>query len=299
MPTDPSPPVMPPNVDTSRPSAARVYDFLLGGHHNFDADREFARQLQQVVPDIGKYAQENRDFLRRAVVEAINFGYTQFLDIGSGIPTVGNVHQIADRERPERDTRVLYVDNDPVACTHTDLLLRTEDGDPRRHHSLRGDLLDTERLWEKIVADGLLNLDKPVVLLLVAVLHFVKDEQDPDAALSFLRDQLPDGSLLVLSSMTNDAPADEEEAQALRQIEALYERSSNPGQLRTVEEFRRFFGDWPLMKPFLVYAPAWRPSMGIQKPLFERPEQSRIIVGVAGKPGIGTTPRLRDLVRSR
>lgn len=294
MPTDPSP-VVPPNVDTSRPSAARVYDFLLGGHNNFQADREFAGRLQQVVLRIGDYAKENRSFLRRAVIEAVNGGYTQFLDIGSGIPTVGNVHQVADQARPERDTKVVYVDNEPVACAHTKLLLHTEDGDPRRHHSLEGDLLDTERLWDRIVEDGLLNLDRPVVLLLAAVLHFVKDEQDPDAALSFLRDQLPAGSLLVLSSMTNDTPSDEAEAQALREIEALYENSTNPGQLRTIKEFRRFFGDWLMTAPGLVYAPTWRPDMGIQNPLFERPEQSRIIVGVATKPGIAV-PGLRDVV---
>lgn len=111
-----------------------------------------------------------------------------------------------------------------------------------------------------------------MVLLLVAVLHFVKDEQDPDTAMAFLRDQLPPGSMMVLSSMTNEAPADEHEAEALRQIEALYENSTNPGQLRTIEEFRRFFGDWPLATPGLVYAPEWRPDYGIREPLFERPE---------------------------
>lgn len=277
---------VPRGTDTEKPSAARVYDFMLGGSHNFAADREFGRKLIELVPQIAGYAVENRRFLNRAVRQAVRAGYRQFLDIGSGIPTVGNVHQIVDMTRPQRDVRVVYVDNEPVACAHTELMLRTDNElDPRRVHSLTGDLLDYENLWNQVIDNAVIRMDEPIVLCVVAVLHFIKDERNPDEALAFYRDRLPPGSLLILSTMTNEAPVDDDEAAALRAVEALYEGSTNPGQLRTIAEFQRFFGDWPLVEPGLVYAPAWRPDNGIAAQLFERPEQSRILAGVAHKPG--------------
>lgn len=283
MPEELRPDWAPAEVDLTRPSAARVYDYLLGGGHNFAVDRDFGDRIQALVPRIAGYARANRAVLRRVVRHAIDAGHRQFVDIGSGIPTVGNVHEVADDVRPERDTRVLYIDNEPVACAHTEALIRSQ-ADPARHHNLRADLLDYEHLWEQTLRSGLIRPDEPIVLLAMAVLHFIKDDCNPDAALAFYRDQLPPGSLLVLSTMTNEAPADEEEADALRRLVDLYEETTNPGQLRDRAEFARFFDDLPLWRPGLVYAPAWRPDDGIAAEEFARPEQSRILVAAAEKP---------------
>jgi hypothetical protein len=272
----------PPEIDLSRPSAARVYDYLLGGSHNFAADRDFADRVRRLVPRIAEYAQANRAFLGRVVRHAASGGYRQFLDIGSGIPTVGNVHEIADTTRAQHDARVVYVDNEPVACAHTDLLLRGLP-EPRRHIGLRGDLLHYEDLWDRVLGQGLLDPGQPVVLLVVAVLHFVKDRDDPDSALAFYRRHLPAGSLLAMSTMTNEAPQDEEEAAALRNLVTLYEQTTNPGQLRGREEFTRFFGDLPMLDEGVVYAPRWRPDPDLPD-TFATPEQSRILAGVARVP---------------
>ena len=279
---EPRPDWAPCDVDLTRPSAARVYDYLLGGGHNFAVDRDFGDRVQAVVPRIAAYARANRAALRRVVRHAVHAGYRQFVDIGSGIPTVGNVHEVADAARPEHDTRVLYIDHEAVACAHTEALIRTQ-ADSERHHNLRADLLDYEHLWDRATTTGLIRTDQPIALLAMAVLHFIKDDRDPDTALAFYRDRLPPGSLLVLSTMTNEAPADEEEADALRRLVALYEETDNPGQLRDRTEFARFFGDLPLWSPGLVYAPAWRPDDGLVAGEFTRPEQSRILVGVAHK----------------
>lgn len=274
------PPAVGASVD--KPSAARIYDYLIGGDHNYAIDRDAALKLQQMVPRIGDYAIENRRFLRRAVAQACQLGYRQFVDLGSGLPSTGNVHEIADQARPSGDTRVVYVDNEPIAFSHAELLL-AENADPSRHRAVHGDLLDYETLWQQVRSTGVIDMDKPIVLLVVAVLHFIKDSRDPDAALAFYRRRLPPGSLLVLSTMTNERATSEAEAEALRQIVAFYEKTTNPGQLRTSEEFQRFFGDFPMLEPGLVYAPVWHPDGS--GALFERPEQSRILAGVARKPG--------------
>lgn len=265
-----------------KPSAARVYDYLIGGGHCFDIDREFAEtKLKPLLPRIGDYAAENRRWMARVVRWAVDQGYRQFVDIGSGLPSAGNVHEIADDCRPERDVKVVYIDNEPVAHAHGKLILN-ENGDPRRHVALRADLLESEELWRQVEESGLVDPGEPVVLLVAAVLHFVKDQQDPDRHLAYYRDRLPARSLLALSTMTNEAPTSEEEAQALRRLEAFYEETTNPGQLRTRVEFERFFGDWPLIDPGLVYLPDWHPDGST---VFAHDSTaSRFLGGVARKP---------------
>jgi hypothetical protein len=273
----------PPAVGASidKPSAARIYDYLIGGNHNYAIDRAAASKIQQIIPRAGDYMIENRRFLQRAVAHACQLGYRQFIDIGSGLPSKGNVHEVADQARPSGDTRVVYVDNEPIAFSHAELLL-AENADPSRHRAVHADLLDCERLWHQIRGTGVIDMNKPIVLLIVAVLHFIKDSRDPDAALAFYRNRLPPGSLLVMSTMTNERATSEAEAESLRQIVDFYEKTTNPGQLRTGEEFQRFFGDFAMLDPGLVYAPAWHPDGS--GTLFERPELSRCLVGAAGKP---------------
>ncbi|HVV22843.1 MAG TPA: SAM-dependent methyltransferase [Pseudonocardiaceae bacterium] len=262
-----------------RPSAARIYDYFIGGDHNFAIDQKFAQGLQARIPRIGDYARECRLFMGRAVRQAAEEGHTQFIDIGSGLPTSGSVHEICDQVRPQRDTHVVYIDNEPIAFAHAELLL-DDLADANRHRAVYADLLDPVNLWQQVGDTGVIDLRKPVVLLISAVLHFIKDEARPDEALEFYRRNLPPGSWLVLSQMSDENPADAEEAEALRQLEEFYENTTNPGQLRTREEFGRFFGDLELLEPGLVWAPAWHPD---GKSLFDQDSQSRIIAGVARK----------------
>lgn len=262
-----------------KPSAARIYDYFIGGDHNFAIDRQFAEGLRGRIPRIGDYAKECRLFMGRAVRHAAEQGHTQFVDVGSGLPVAGSVHEILDEVRPQRDTHVVYIDNEPIAFAHAEVLL-DDLADASRHRAIYADLLDPANLWEQVGDSGVIDLDKPIVLLFSAVLHFVLDDMNPDAAMAFYREHMAPGSWLVLSQMSDENPADEAEAVALRQLEAVYENTTNPGQLRTREEFSRFFGDLEMVEPGLVWAPAWHPD---GRTLFAHDSLSRIVGGVGRK----------------
>ncbi|WP_409183767.1 SAM-dependent methyltransferase [Amycolatopsis sp. VS8301801F10] len=264
-----------------RPSAARVYDYFIGGTTNYAIDRVFAEKVRERLPLMGEYCRTSRQFLGRAVRQSVREGIRQFVDIGSGLPTAGNVHEVADDERPEHDTSVLYLDNEPVALAHSQVLL-ADTADEERHQAMAADLLQPAELWDRVADSDVIDVRKPVALIVNAVLHFIKDEQDPDGILEFYRKQLAPGSLLILSQMTNENPVDENERQALVDIIKYYESTTNPGILRTKAEFERFFGGWPLLEPGLVYAPAWHPDADTV--FAKAPSESRVIGGVARKP---------------
>lgn len=268
----------------NKPSAGRIYDYFVGGNHNYAVDRAAAEHIERSIPRIGDYARECRLALNRVVPYASAQGYRQIIDLGAGLPLPGeaNVHQMADRARPERDTRVVYVDNEPIANAHEEVLLE-QDADPDRHRAIYGDLLACEELWASIRQTGLISFQEPVLLLLSAVLHFVQDSRGPAEVLAFYRNALPPGSLLMLSSMTNENPASAEEEEALRDLVAFYENTTNPGQLRTRAEFAPFFGDFELVEPGIVYAPDWHPD---GSSFFKVGSLSRILVGVGRKPGV-------------
>ncbi|MFD2467189.1 SAM-dependent methyltransferase [Amycolatopsis silviterrae] len=264
-----------------RPSAARVYDYFIGGTTNYAIDRVFAEKVRERLPLMGDYCRTSRQFLGRAVRQSVREGIRQFVDIGSGLPTAGNVHEVADDERPEHDVSVLYLDNEPVALAHSQVLL-ADTADEDRHQAMAADLLQPAELWDRVADSDVIDIRKPVALIVNAVLHFIKDEQDPDGILAFYRKQLAPGSLLILSQMTNENPVDDNERQALVDIIKYYESTTNPGILRTKAEFERFFGGWPLLEPGLVYAPAWHPDADT---VFAKvPSESRVIGGVARKP---------------
>lgn len=264
-----------------RPSAARVYDYFIGGTTNYAIDRMFAEKVRERLPLMGEYCRTSRQFLGRAVRQCVREGIRQFVDIGSGLPTAGNVHEVADDERPEHDTSVLYLDNEPVALAHSQVLL-ADTADEDRHQAMAADLLQPAELWDRVADSHVIDVRQPVALIVNAVLHFIKDEQDPDGILEFYRRQLAPGSLLVLSQMTNENPVDDNERQALVDIIKYYESTTNPGILRTKAEFERFFGGWPLLEPGLVYAPAWHPDADTV--FAKAPSESRVIGGVARKP---------------
>lgn len=261
----------PVGIDLDRPSAARVYDFYLGGFHNFAADREMGRQAVQMWPELPEIMRSNRGFLRRAVEFLVDAGVRQFLDLGSGIPTVGNVHEVAQRRAP--DAKVVYVDNDPVAVEHSQAILAGDD----RTEVVQADLRDPDAVLADPTVRGLLDLSRPTAVLMVAVLHFVPDEDDPAGLVARFRKAVPAGSYLALSHATAGERADR-----AAEHRGLYQRTATPMTMRTREQVERLFDGWELVEPGLVYLPQWRPEPG--SPELDRPERMPGLAGVGRKP---------------
>ncbi|WP_405490342.1 SAM-dependent methyltransferase [Nocardia sp. NBC_00511] len=230
-------------VDLDRPSVARVWDFYLGGSHNFQVDRELARQTIAQVPDALVIVRESRAFLRRAVRYLAERGIDQFLDIGSGIPTVGNVHEVARATRP--DARVVYVDSDPVAVTHSRALLQHDS----RTLVLEADLRDPEQVIDD--AAELIDFSRPVAVLLIAVLHFLPDADDPAGIVARIAARLAPGSHLVIVHGSADTDAHHAAAE-------LYNKAANPFHLRDRAEILTFFDGFELVAPGLVAPSRWQ-----------------------------------------
>ena len=260
------------DIDLDRPSIARVYDFFLGGSHNFAVDRAMAQQLLTLAPDVAEIMRANRAFLRRAVRFMVNQGITQFLDIGSGIPTVGNVHEVAQAANP--DARVVYVDIDPVAFAHSRAMLDGNDNTA----VVRADLREPDVILGSPEVARLLDLTKPVGLLIVSVLHFMDDSLDPRSAVARLRDAMPSGSFLAIShAVAQSRPGD-----VVERFGKMYQQTGAPAQARTHDEIAAFFGDFAPVEPGLVFLPLWRPDSPADTDA--RPEWSVSLVGVGQKP---------------
>ncbi|MFJ3146622.1 SAM-dependent methyltransferase [Streptomyces halstedii] len=243
----------PQGIDISVPSVSRMYDFYLGGSHNFEVDREAARKAMEFLPGLPKIMQANRAFMRRAVNYAVTSGVTQFLDIGSGIPTFGNVHEVAQAADPR--ARIVYVDHDPVAVAHSRSVLEGND----LTAVVTADLRKPSGILEHQEVRGLLDFDKPVALLLVAVLHFIEDADDPRAAVAELREALAPGSLLILTHASYEGiPLPQEEAGG---AVGVYRTIRNPLIMRSHAETSRFFEGYEMVEPGLVPMPDWRPEV--------------------------------------
>ncbi|MFJ2827942.1 SAM-dependent methyltransferase [Streptomyces sp. NPDC087263] len=242
----------PRSIDISAPSVSRIYDYYLGGSHNFEVDRDAARRAMEFMPGLPKIMQANRAFMRRAVRFATGEGITQFLDIGSGIPTFGNVHEIAQESRP--GARVVYVDNDPVAVAHSQAVLEgNDDADV-----IAADLLKPREILASSQVQRLIDLNRPVALLLVAILHFVEDADDPYGAVAELRDALAPGSLLVVTHASYEGiPLPQEQAEGTVDV---YKNIRNPLIMRSREDVARFFEGYDMVEPGLVPMPKWRPD---------------------------------------
>jgi len=260
----------PEGIDFSRPSIARSNDYILGGSHNFAVDREFARELLTALPDFPLIARANRAFLQRAVRFMVDAGITQFLDIGSGIPAAGNVHETAQKLVP--DARVVYVDIDPVAVAHGRQILAGND----HATMIQEDLRRPAAILNHPETRALLDFDQPVGLTLVAVLPSIPNQDDPYDIVAWLRDALPAGSYLTISQGTADERT--EEIQAAREIT---DRTTTPLTVRSHAEIMRFFTGFDLAEPGLVWSSQWRPDS--LDDVGDHPERLLMLVGVGRK----------------
>ncbi len=263
---------VPPEVDPRQANPARVYDYWLGGSHNFLADQDVARAVTAVEPAMPAIARANRAFLGRAVRFLAGIGIGQFLDIGSGIPTEGNVHEVAQQARP--GARVVYADIDPVAIAHSKAILAGNDNAAVLHADLR----DPDAILDYAASSRLIDFTRPIGLILMVVLHFIADADDPWRIVATLRDALAPGSYLVLGHATSDGkPA------AAKATEKVYNRSvATQLHLRTRPRIHRFFDGFQLTDPGLVYVPLWRPASPEDIPA--DPGTFGCLVGVARKP---------------
>ncbi|MEV4518585.1 SAM-dependent methyltransferase [Dactylosporangium sp. NPDC049525] len=233
-----------------KPSPARMYDYFLGGTHHLPVDRAAAARVNELVPYTREIVWENRHFLRRAVRYLAKHGIRQFIDIGAGLPTQGNVHEIAQDVAP--DARVVYVDNDRTVLDQADQLLTEIDGaiilgaDVRQPRSI----VDSPRLRE------FLDLDQPVAVLMIAVLHFITDDHHPQFIADTIRDAMAPGSFLVLTHLTTDGP---DPAAVARTVE-VYRQASAPIVFRPRETIERYFTGLELVAPGLVRPSRWRPD---------------------------------------
>jgi S-adenosyl methyltransferase len=237
-------------IDTTTPHPARIYDALLGGKDNYRADQEAVRQVLKAAPEARDSARANRAFLQRAVRFLVGeAGIRQIIDIGTGIPTVGNVHQVAGEIAS--DTHVVYVDNDPIVHVHANALL-TGSG-------TTGIVLADVREPEVILAHpktrALIDFSKPVGLLLVAILHFITEAENPAHILAALRDALAEGSYLVLSHATGDLRPD-----AAQSAADVYDGATSSVTLRSKAQVEALFDGWELIDPGVVQVPLWRPE---------------------------------------
>ena len=254
-----------------------MYDYWLGGVHNFPADQEAARRILELYPDTALGAQSNRAFMRRAVQYMADAGIRQFLDIGSGIPTQGNVHEIAQQSAPE--SRVAYVDIDTVAVAEGLELL----ADNPAATAIRADLRDPGAILAHPQLGGLLDLAQPTGLLLCAVLHFISDDDHPYGVVADLVDALAPGSYLAVSHVAAEAvgPA----SSSYENATGVYRRRTTSAvTARSHAEVERFFTGLELVDPGVVWHPLWRPEPGAQDPFQAEPERSLGWAGVARKP---------------
>ncbi|MFH8366970.1 SAM-dependent methyltransferase [Streptomyces sp. NPDC018031] len=239
----------PKEIDTSRAHPARMYDYFLGGRDNYEVDREAAELVIGELPDIRVTARENRAFLARSVRHVVRNGVRQIVDIGTGIPTSPNTHEVAHAEDPR--VRVAYVDNDPIVATHAGARLTSA---PNTSFAL-GDVRDPEKILHSPAIAEFIDFDQPVAVLLVAVLHFVSEEEDPRAIVATLREAMPSGSFLVLSHATSDFhPGDHDDTFR------AYRGSTAPLTVRSHRGVERLFDGFELLDPGVVQLPAWRPD---------------------------------------
>ncbi|MCG5211863.1 SAM-dependent methyltransferase [Streptosporangium soli] len=259
----------PRGIDPSIPSTARIYDHLLGGKDNFAADRTAAERILEIMPEARLLARQNRAFLHRAVRYCAEQGIDQFIDIGTGIPTQGNTHEIA--QSVNAGARVAYVDNDPIVTAHSRALLEREGSVV----TVEADACKPAEILGSPLLRELIDLSRPFAVLFVAILHFVPGAHE---AVRPMRDALPSGGMFVLThGVRNTRTGDDEAAE----LQAVYSRATSPAVDRSAAEVLALFGGLPLVEPGLVAAWDWRPD---DTPSLEVPTGGGVLAGVARRP---------------
>ena len=236
-------------IDFDKPNAARVYDYLIGGKLNYAIDRMFAEEILAVRPESKELALMNRRWLRRAVRFGAEQGIRQFLDIGSGMPTVGHVHEVVQAINPA--SRVVYVDNEPVAVAHSEIVLKDNENAAMVH-------ADGERpydILEHPTTEALLDLERPVMVIMAAFVHFIPDSRDPAAMIADYRRAIAPGSYLAVSSGTYEG-----QGEGVRRAAELYQKSGTDVFPRSRDELRDLMDGFELVPPGIVYTPQWRPD---------------------------------------
>ncbi len=248
------------DIDITKPNIARVYDYFAGGKDNFAADREFARTAMEIAPRAPDAVRAGREFLRRVVGYLVGeAGITQLLDIGSGLPTQGNVSEVAQAVSPA--ARVVYVDNDPMVYIHSKALL----SNAQTVEIVKADLRDPVQILTDPTVLSMIDFGRPVGLLLMAVLHHIQDEEDPGGIVARLRDAMPSGSYLAISSLRMPGPEVPGLRAATMEADKLYRNEIGSGRWREDEEILSWFGDWEMIPPGLAPVVAWRPTGPVQR----------------------------------
>lgn len=254
------------------PNPARIYDYFLGGYHNVEIDRKAAEQLIAAAPDIVLSSRINRLFLRRAVIRLSKQGVDQFLDIGSGIPTVGNVHDVAQQINPA--TRVVYVDIDPIAVAHSRSILH---GNPNAT-AVQADFRQVADILHNPDIRRMIDFDRPVCVLLVALLHFLPNDAEVQRSLRTLYETVPSGSYVVISH----GMIDSQESERIEQVTQIYQQSTSPLKLRTRTQIEALFTNFELIEPGLVSPPSWHPDSERELGL-DSLERAGMLAGVGRK----------------
>jgi hypothetical protein len=270
----------PPGVDPTKPSIARVYDFMLGGKDNFAIDRHVGAMELQITPDGPAAGRANRRFLGRIVRFLTGeAGITQFLDLGSGLPTLGNVHEIATSVNPE--ARVVYVDNDPMVLAHGRALLATAP----TATVIQADIREPDKILEHPDVLRLLDFEQPVGLLLLAILHHINDDEDPAGIAARLIDALPSGSYVAISHFHDPAEKHPEASRKALAVEKIFNEKLGTGRWRSEAEILSYLPGLEVLEPGLVPVADWRAEPGEQLNPEEQSDTYYTFVGaLARKP---------------
>ncbi|MFI2229678.1 SAM-dependent methyltransferase [Nocardia testacea] len=273
----------PVGVDTTRASIARVYDYSLGGKDNYDVDRAAYAAILEVAPRQGDVSIMNRRWLHRVTRHlAGTAGIDQFLDIGAGLPTVANTHEIAQQQNPA--ATVVYVDNDPVCNAHGRVLLEQNENT----HFVPADLLEDETLLRNTDVTRYLDMERPIGLILCGLLHHVDDELDPVGIMQRYVDLLPPGSYLAISHFHDPGPSDPQQHALAKELERRFtEKGLGSGWYRTTEQILEYFCGLELIEPGLVQLDDWWPAGPSLRPRY--PEEQVMVGGVAYKPAGDST----------
>lgn len=235
-------------LDVTTPHVARIYDHLLDGKDNYEADREAAAKLMETRPDVRRMAQANRRFLVRAVEYLAEAGIRQFIDLGTGIPTSPNVHEVASAIQP--GCRIVYVDNDPVVTIHNQAL--SVKGDNAA--AIEADIREPDRILEHPMTQELIDFTDPVAVLFIAVLHFIPDADDPYSIVSAFRDRMAPGSYIAISVATTEGLSPQNSAELVH----TYKSATSTATLRSREQIMRFLHGFEMIEPGLVGVSRWR-----------------------------------------